>query len=509
MDNYGRRELFTDVPEITSENIISVLRDVVPFHDINAHQMDRLIRFEAGEQPLTREKIYRADINVQDEDNVANEITEFKLGFVWGYPITLVQRGEKDSSNADQSDAIALLNEQYVADNNQAKLQQIARFVEICGVGYEYIDMNMNYQDGDSLFTISPLDPRNTFIVKSSYYVDHRPMLGVTFRVDSMGNRHYTCFTKDRRYEILDSKIVNDKGNTENVWGHERYSGELNPLGMIPIVEWLRSYDRMGCFERQLSELNALNLLISDFANDVDQNTQAIWHGNDIDFPKDADGNVQSPKTNGWLLTYTSPDGKTPQVNPLSITYDYNGMLANIVTKRSLILQKCNVPQRNDNSGGSTGIAMSDATGWTSAEMSAQKQQALQELAKASELRVVLECIKQNPKTPANSPLLKLRHCDIQPNIKRQKTYELTTKVNAWATAVSHGMNGYHALVMVNMVDDPNQVWADSKAGVEMYQQSVYGNQNEGEGADGESKPNADRISQDNSDQENNSPNMK
>ena len=68
-----------------------------------------------------------------------------------------------------------------------------------------------------------------------------------------------------------------------------------------------------------------------------------------------------------------------PFVKPLTIGYDYGGMLNNVISKRQLILQKCNVPQRNDNSGGSTGVAMSDATGWTQAEVEATKIQGLQE----------------------------------------------------------------------------------------------------------------------------------
>ena len=94
---------------------------------------------------------------------------------------------------------------------------------------------------------------------------------------------------------------------------------------MIPIIEWIRSYDNMGCFERQIPEMDALNLMVSDLANDVDQNTQAIWHGNDIDFPKvvvtDEEGNQvevdKYPKTNEWIITETTQDGKTPFVKPI------------------------------------------------------------------------------------------------------------------------------------------------------------------------------------------------
>ena len=123
----------------------------------------------------------------------------------------------------------------------------------------------------------------------------------------------------------------------------------------MPIVEYFRAYDRMGVWEHQMSELDNLNLLISDFTNDVEQNTQAVWHTNDVDFPVERkvtdneDGTqtiketVRKPKSGEWMQTYTSADGKTPIVESLAINYDYTGMLNNIQYRRNKILEKCNL----------------------------------------------------------------------------------------------------------------------------------------------------------------------
>lgn len=51
----------------------------------------------------------------------------------------------------------------------------------------------------------------------------------------------------------------------------------------VPIVEYERSFDRTGCFERELSKMDALNILLSDFTNDVSQRTQEMWWGDNID----------------------------------------------------------------------------------------------------------------------------------------------------------------------------------------------------------------------------------
>ena len=501
---HGRIEHFTDVQEITYENVGEIVRKAMSAHNNNVAKMDFLLEYEAGMQPLRRTKTYRKEIDCKCVDNVANEIAEFKQNYNWGNPITLVMREKSEDEKSDLSQAVIALNKCYEAQGYKAKQQELARFIEIVGVGYTFVDINTDYEEGDSYFTVDVLDPRSTFVVKSSYYLDKRPMLGVTFYQDVNGKKHYTCFSRDGRYEL--------NGSFE----HDEKSGELNPLKMIPIVEWLRAYDRMGCFERQISEMDNLNLLISDFTNDVDQNTQVIWHCNDVEFPIEVtttdDGQkvekIKRPATNDWLQTYTSQDGKTPFVKPMAIEYDYTGMLNNIITRRALILQKCDVPSRNDNSGGSTGIAMSDATGWTQAEIAATKQDQLKEHCKMEEVKVVLRAIAKSSHVKPDNVLRKIHAVDIKPSIKRQKTYEMTTKINAYATGVSHGINPTDMLYAINLFDDPQQVAENSKETTRKYLESIFDKTNSPVGGEGEKSPNADRLSPDQSDQIENSPNI-
>lgn len=499
----GRAVIFTDVLEVNSENVGEIVSKAMEQHTLNASVIENLIKFEAGEQPILRTKKYRPDIDCKCVDNVANEITDFKLSYNWGNPITLVMR-EKDSDNKTISKAVAELNKCFDAQDYKSKQQELARYVEIGGVGYTYIDINSDYEEGESPFTIDVLDPRCTFVIRSSYYLDKRVMLAVTYCCASDGTKQYSCFTKDRRYEL------------NSLYGHKQRSGEANPLGIIPINEWFRSYDRMGCFERQIDEMNNLNLLVSDFTNDVEQNTQAIWHTNDVDFPKkvvkNEDGTekeeIVKPKGNDWLGTFTTKDGKTPFIKPLAIDYDYTGMLNNIMVRRNLILQKCNVPSRNENKGGSTGIAMSDATGWTQAEVEATRQDQIKDGCKIQEVKIALRAIHKCAGLSEDSPLLKLKYTDVKSSIKRQKTYEMTTKINAYATGVSHGINYKDMLAVINLFDDPQQVAENSKDTTDAYLQSVFNKTNEAVGGIDEKKPNADRIEQDKSDQINNSPSM-
>ena len=492
----GRIELYTDAPTITEDNVIGILYDAYDKYLPTISRMTTLINFEAGYQPLGRIKSFRKDINVECVDNVANEITEFKTGFIWGNPITFVQRGKEEDAASDVLKAIANLNKMYDAEGIKRKTQHLARNVEITGLGYTYVDIKTDREDGDSYFEIESIDPRVAFVIRSSYYVDKRPMLGVLMRIDDKGIKHFTAFSRNQRFEISENK-------------HKERSGEANPLGVIPLIEWTRDHDRMGCFERQISEMNNLNLLISDFTNDVEQNTQAIWHTNDVDFPKesvtDEKGNIiektKRPKSSEWIGTYTSADGKTPFIKPLAIDYDYQGMLQNIITRRALILQKCNVPQRNDNSGGSTGIAMASATGYEAAETSANRQQNIMESCKMDELKVVLRAIKKHPDIDVNDPLFNLTYTEVCPNIKRQKTYELSIKVNSITTLLSHGFELADVVTVAPLFEDPNEVINRSGEGVRKYQEA---NVFKSEKNTTEEK----RPFPDYSDQEQNSPNL-
>ena len=520
MELYGRSVIWTDEPEITEQNIIQVLTKAFPIHDLNAAEMRFLDKYEKGYQPLQRKepKSYRPNIDWESVDNVAAEATEFNTSYRWGNPITLIQRGNVDAGDGEKESVdVALLNECYDAQDINSKTQELGRFVEICGVGYSFVDINNDWEDGDSYFTVDILDPQYSFIIRSAYYADHRPMVGVSYRVDEQGIKHITAFTKHQRFEIEEFKIVNGDAQKSN-YAFGNRSGESNPLGMIPIIEYIRSYDRMGCFERQIKEMDALNLLVSSTLDQVDQQTQAVWHTNDVDFPEeevtvtDKNGNqttqtvTSRPESGDWLQTYTTPDGKEPFIKPLVMEYDYSGILETVMNKRSLILQKCGVPERNSANGGSTGVAMSDATGWSAAESSANKQQLIVEAAKMQEVKVVLKAIKLSPDVPADSPLLKLKYRDIRPNVKRNRSFDLITKSNALATLLSHGVYGLHAFKTVNLFEDNTQVWVDSEEMITKYQKKLFEEQKQESSGKNEAEKIPERLASDLSDQKDESP---
>ena len=466
MPQIGRRNLFSDTREVTKDNVIKILTDVQADFQANRNDCQRLLDIEAGYMPIARQKTSRPEIDVKTVDSIAHEIVEFKVGYHFGNTINFVSRGLKDSGNSDETAAIAILNEYYNAENIGRKQKAMGYYVETTGIGYSYVNVKSDWKDGESLFEVETLDPRFAFVVRSSLYTDHRVILGVTFRQDKEGNTYYTAFTDKYRFDITNLNVVLTSRNL---------------VGMIPIVEWERSTDRMGVFEREIPEMERLNLILSDIGNDVESECNMIWHLNDCQLPmkKDADGNdtdeIDRPKSGEWIVTETTKDGKSPFIKPLITNYDYAGLLNNYTSARALILERTYTPQRNGNNGSSTGLAIQSATGYESAEQAACAQQLLIESSKMDEVRVALAVIKASTARVPDEKLLALKPMDLKPNVTRTKLYEMTVKTTALANMLSHGIHGLHALRAVNFFEDVNAAWEDSKDLIEKYQNHAFG----------------------------------
>lgn len=492
----GRHRIYTDVEEITENNVIEVLQEAILIHERNREEIAFLLAYEKGDQPLKREKKVRKEIDIKDIDNVANQVTEFKLGYDWGNPITYVQRGTKDLTGSDperDDDGISMLNEMNDAEGAPAKDQELARYIEIAGIGFQMVDIKQEYE-GDSAFDLLTLNPLFTFCIYRNT-ARQQKIAGVTYRTLKNGERYFTVYTKHRRFEIRNAqKIINGQNQPDDKWGFLPRSGECNPLAAVPIVEFIRAYDRMGCFERQIPDMDALNIEVSDFVNGVAQHVQEVWWGNDFDLPVNKEtGEAEAPVSGQWLMTKTTQSGKTPIAKPLTSDVGYDGIQSNIGSKRNTILQKCYVPLQSDPGGGSTGTAMSMSSGWSAAEASACKKELIIRRSKMEIVRLELAAIKKSPDIPQNSPLLQLKPSDVYPKFTRQKTFDLGTKTNSMVAMIKAGIHGRIAMQTVDLFPDVAQAWNDSKDLIEKFQESLF-QKKEAEGDNREQQDLTDQI---------------
>lgn len=525
----GRIKIYTDVKEITKGNVIQVLSTAMTKHELNRTQIRNLINFEKGDQPLVREKKVRTDIDIKSISNLAHQITEFWLGYFWGNHMAFVQKSDKHpkgSNPTDSDSAITLLNEMYDAEDMESKDQLLAYYLEVCGVCCQLVDIKRNPDDEDAVFDLVTLNPLYSFVVYSSDAYE-RPVMGVSYSEDENGSKIFTCVTDDATYEIRDMvEIINGtKKSGEKKITEGKNGVQVNPFGRVNIVEFERSTDRTGVFERQLDELNALNILESDLCNDVSQTTQANWWGNDIELDKDDDGKVKGPQAGQWILTKTNGNGKQPNIKGLVLNYDYTGVLANIQAKHDGILERTFTPKQTEQSGGSTTGATSLSSGWTATEAVACKQAAIIKSGFKERNRLALIAIKKSPDTDPESPLLKLKNSDIEIRPIRQKSYDMATKINSLATMVQNFVHPRVAMEAIDFFPNLAEAAEDSVPKMLEYQKVLLESKKSGGSQPGENKnddprqqqdadkalkekinPDVKRIMQDSSDQVGNSP---
>lgn len=482
----GRKRIYTDEWTIDERNVIEVLQRTIMWHQQNAEEMRFLLDYEKGYQPLRRTKNVRSDVNISAVDNVANQIVTFWCGYSWGNPILYIQRGNKDMGGSDdeansiQDRGITMLNEMNEIEYAQTKDQELARFVEICGVGYQMVDVRARF-DGISAFDLMTLNPLFTYCIYRNNARKDK-IAGVTFHRDIYsGDTWYTVFTNEKRFEIKNmTEMVKEYGRKEKVdkWILEKdpmtgLSYFINPFKTVPIVEFDRTADRTGVFERQISEMDALNIESSDFVNLFCQSVQEIWWGVDFELPKDANtGKAKKPVNGQWLIGKSINGGK-PDLKPLHSDIDFDGIQQNIQTRRELILQKCYVPLQTEPGGGSTGTAMSMSSGWAAAESCAAMKEQMMFRGKMEVVQLEITAINTTSGIAEDSPLLALKPSDVKPQFTRNKTYDLVSKVNAMVTMIKSGVNGRVSMETVNLFPDVAQAWADSKEVVEKYQTAI------------------------------------
>lgn len=463
MELFGRKQIFCDKTNIDKTNILEVLGEAYAIHEQNRAEMLYLFEYVKGRQPiLDRQKQIRPEINEKIVDNMASEILEFKLGYEFGSPISYVQRARKDikSRNAlflffkklftsDESKKedlrVSAINEMMVEECKAAKDLQLAKDVKTCGVGYRLI-LPKKIKTGVSVFDLLVLNPMNTFVVYSNDAY-REPILGVSYFPHRDGSVTFGCYTKTSYFKI-------EMGVTK---GFEKwFTEEPNVLGEIPIVEYINDYDRMGCFERVIPLMDALNTIDSDRVNDIAQHVQNILWGDNVALDTEQ---YKKLRDDGMILT-KSEQGRTATLKYLEsvLNQSENQTLVDYVKQQ--ILDITNTPSRSELSGGSTGSATNMSTGWMAAETDAKEKEQIWSASERRETAIILKIIKDS--NEVDTDIAELNLSDIEIKFSRSRTYDLATKCNSLSALIRIGIDPLRAIEVVGLFTDPQQVALDS-----------------------------------------------
>ena len=447
MELKGRREIFTDVKEITKENISKVLADAFEVHLLNATEIKYLQDYERGNQPiLTRVKEVRPEINNKIVENHAAEITAFKVGYVFGSPITFVQRANVDTSddNGKTDDKrLAILNEMMFEEGKAAQDQALGKDISICGVGYRIV-LPRKVKEGISAFNILRLNPNNAFVVKFNDIYKEKA-LGVSYVKLSDDSYRVGAYTNTSYFELEGKDLASLKV----------VRVEANMVGIQPIIEYTNDDERMGCFERVISLLDALNEATSDRLNGLAQFVQSILWMNNCEIDTEQ---MEQLKDKLGLLT-KSEAGNPASVQYLTATLDQAQTQTLIDYLYDQILQIAGVPGREQSTGGNTGQAIMLSNGWQIAETHARTVEQNFTKSEREMLKVILKILNLTE----TSEVATLKLSDVDVKFSRNRTDSLLVKTQGLNNMLQAGVHPLIAITHCGLFSDPQTVWNDSK----------------------------------------------
>ena len=440
--SFGREVICSSKTEITSKNIIDILKDALAIHARNSFEIDYLYKYYRGKQPiLERVKTIRPEINNKIVENHALEIVDFKKGYVFGEPVQYVVRGESDGV----SEKITQLNEFMFAEEKAAYDRELAEWFYICGTSYRMI-LPDSYFDGEpdqSPFEIDTIDPRHGFVVYNNGF-GKKPLMGVKYITLDNDDKLYSIYTKDMYYEIQGSSF--DTFSITN--------SEPHVLGDIPIIEYPANSARLGAFEVVLGLLDALNSTVSNRMDGIEQFIQSFMKFVNCDIEET---DFIALKELGAIKIKGEPQLQA-DVGIVSAELDQEQTQVSKDDLYQTVLIICGMPDRQGGkrSTGDTGQAVMLRDGWSAAESRAKDTELVFKRSEKKFLRLALRIIRDNVEK------FDLKLSDIDIKFTRNRTDNFLTKTQGMQSILESGIHPRIAIGTSGLFSDPEQTYVDS-----------------------------------------------
>lgn len=449
----GRREINTSVAEITEENLINVLNEVLPLFEQNSSEIDYLYKYERGLQPiLERHKEVRPEICNKVIENHAIEIKQFVSGYFLGEPVTYVRRGENEKA----TEYVNILNDYMYFEDKPSKDKELADWLATCGIGYRMVlpDASAGVELDKAPFEIETLDPRYTFVVYNSGF-GHRRIMGVRQIFKNIGlgaiKTIYCGYTKDHYFEVEDGSVK---------W-------EPHSLDDIPIFEYRLNTLRIGSFEPAIPLMDALNTLASNRVDGVEEFIQSFLKFKNCDWDEDeGDGDkataVEQLRKLG-AISISNPEGLDCDVEIISqeLNQTQTQTLVDYIYQQILVI--CGLPTttKGGSSTSDTGVAVVLRDGWQQAETRARDTELLFKRSEKEFLRFVLRILKDSTGQTVDWENLSLS--EIECKFTRRQHDNLVTKTQGLLQMLQAGLSPEVAIATCGLFNDPLDVALQSK----------------------------------------------
>ena len=439
---FGRKKIETGVDEINRNNLIRVLSNALAIHHKNAGEIDYLYEYMLGKQPiLARHKKVRPEICNKVVENHAAEITQFTSGYFLGEPLTYVRRGDRSKTTAE----ISKLNDFMFFEDKESHDKELADWMAIGGVGYRMSlpDREVEDFEDDSPFEIDTPDPRKTFVVYHSGF-GRKPMLAAQEIMKEKNDGSYemlVCgYTKTHYFEVLDGASI-------RVW-------KPHSLGMIPIFEYRLNMMRMGSFEPAIPLLDAINNIMSNRIDGLEQFIQSFLKFVNCEIDDTA---VEKLRKMGAIVI-KSTNGQIADVQLVSqeLNQEQTQCLVDYLYDQVLVI--CGMPtsRKGTKSTSDTGQAVFLRDGWSQCEARAKDTELLFKKSEKQFLKLALHIIKEMME-------FNLKLSEVECKFTRRQHDNLLTKTQAMTQMLQAGIAPEVAISTCGLFNDPMDVVAQSK----------------------------------------------
>lgn len=450
--NFGRKVIYTNKRKITEDNIVEELNKALTIHRQNAREIDYLERYYRGDQPiLYRKKVNRPEVNNKVPINLAYLVVERKTAEMFAEPMQYVLRGTDDS----KSEEVTQLNVIMETENKHECDIERKRWGAMSGTSYLFVGKDETTGEVDALdesdFMLSTEDPRLTFVV---YYSNGKPAFSCQIREDEDGKEFYFCYSNSMWFEIAEGKI--------------RDSG-INGNGYIPVIEYPNNSRRLSDIEITMGISDAINVLTSDRVNGIEQFVSAWVKFVNCEIDKEKFEQMRLAgalvvKSNNGSDNKADVDVMSNELNQTEGQVVFNDLFEKFLSIQGLA-------NRQDNTGGDTGAAVSLRNGHYDAELRTAINEPIWIKSERMALKIILYKLKVKKK-------FTLMPSDIEIHINHNKLDNMLVKAEVLKILLDAGVYYKRAIKTVDMFSDPELVASESATRMELLYPDTVSQQN-------------------------------
>ena len=436
---FGRRDIFTVADRLTEENVLDEVNSALVYHLMNVQEEDYLYWYRRGFQPvLERTKTYNDFVCNKVVVNIANEVCDFKGGYLLQEPCAYTSRKPGKKNKVDK------LNEYLHRSGKQTADNQLADWFHMVGKAVLYVKAT---DDEDIPLKAYAIDPRSGFVVYS-LKPGNEPIFAVNIVLADNASL-IDVYTKDKVFRLKGGAAQKKTSSYKNYATEavEIVGVEDNVLGHIPIIEYRYNSVNMGAFEAVLPLLDAISDIQSNRADGIAQFIQSIIVAVNCQFEEGTTAN--KIKEAGMIALSSIGENKADfRILSEELNQDQTQTLVDNLYEQ--VLRICSMPSttKGGRSTSDTGAAVIFRDGWEQAAAAARQTEDLFRESNRYFDAILVDVLRRKG-------ILDIKAIDFELNFVRNEVANVQSKAQAAQTMMAMGLAPELALKKSGLSNDP------------------------------------------------------